>query len=272
MAISVAIQGVLQALRNSIAPLITALLRLVVFVFPLAYLFTLSSNVLNIVWITFPIAELLTSIISVLFLKKEIKTKIHILADYKAGDNLIITISRQHGTNAKKIARIVAEKLNISFYDKKLLMEAAKDDGSYLNYVNEGEDGYHIYLSLDANKEAITAQREIIEKLAFKESFVIVGRCADYILKNNKKLIRVFLYASEEYRVSKIMEMYGDSEDEALKNIKKSDDSRKNYYSLIANRNWSDRNNYDLYLDAANDANAIADIIVNKAKEYLKNA
>lgn len=271
MAISVAIQGVFQALRNSIAPLITALLRLVVFVFPLAYLFTLSSNVLNIVWITFPIAELLTAIISVLFLKKEIKTKIDILVDYKAGDNLIITISRQHGTNAKKIARIVAEKLNISFYDKNLLMEAAKNDGSYLNYVNEGEDGYHIYLSLDANKEAIVAQREIIEELAKKESFVIVGRCADYILKNNKKLIRVFLYASEEYRVSKIMEMYGDLEDDALKNIRKSDAARKNYYSLIANRNWSDRNNYDLYLDASNDANDVAAIIVNKAKDIMKN-
>lgn len=272
MAISVAIQGVFQALRNSITPLITALLRLVVFVFPLAYLFTLSSNVLNTMWFTFPIAEFLTAIISILLLKREIKAKIEALPDYKVGDNLIITISREHGTNAKKIARMVAEKLNIAFYDKELLMEEAKNEGLYLNHVSEGEDGYQIYLSLDANKEAIIAQREIIEKLALKKSFVIVGRCADYILRNNKKLVRVFLYANEEYRISNIEKMYGDSKEEALKNIKASDIARKNYYSLIANKNWADKNNYDLFLDVSNDIDSIVDEIVNKAKEYLKNA
>lgn len=111
MAISVSIQGVFQALRNSVLPLITALLRLIVFVFPLAYIFTLSNNVLNIVWLTFPIAEILTSIISLILLRYIIKKKINVISDEYKTDNLIITISREHGTNGKNIGKLVAKNL-----------------------------------------------------------------------------------------------------------------------------------------------------------------
>ena len=79
MAMSVAIQGVFQALRNSLLPLITALLRLIVFLFPLAYIFSLSDNVLNIVWFAFPISEMLTAIISIILLRYTIKKKIYVI-------------------------------------------------------------------------------------------------------------------------------------------------------------------------------------------------
>lgn len=79
MAVSISIQGVFQALRNSLLPLITALLRLVVFVFPVAYLFTLSDHVLDLVWLTFPIAELLTSVVSVIMLRKIVKSRIDVM-------------------------------------------------------------------------------------------------------------------------------------------------------------------------------------------------
>ena len=110
MAISVSIQGVFQALRISLFPFITALFRLVVFLFPLAYIFTLSDNVLNIVWLTFPIAEVLTAIISIVLLSYIIKKKINIISDVYENENLIITISREHGTNGKNIGKLVAEK------------------------------------------------------------------------------------------------------------------------------------------------------------------
>ena len=86
MGFSVAVQGVLQSLGYAIRPLIISLLRLVVFVFPVAYLFTLSDNVTNIVWWTFPIAEILTCIISVFILKKTYKEKIETLGEHENKD------------------------------------------------------------------------------------------------------------------------------------------------------------------------------------------
>lgn len=269
MAISVSIQGVFQALRNSLFPFITALLRLVVFVFPLAYIFTLSDNVLNIVWLTFPIAEVLTAIISIVLLSYIIKKKINVISDVYENENLIITISREHGTNGKNIGKLVAEKLNINFYDKELILNEAKKLGFYDKYINElsNEDGYSLYLSLDANKNAIIAQSEIIKELAKTKSFVIVGRCADSVLNDNKKILRVFLHAPLEYRISNIMKMYGDSKAEAEKNIKKSDEARSNYYSLISNKKWGNESNYNLYIDASMDVNVIVDLITKEAKK-----
>ena len=269
MAVSVSIQGVFQALRKSVLPLITALLRLVVFVFPLAYVFTLSDNVLNLVWLTFPIAELLTAVISVVLLRYVVKKTINGMDEETEGNHLIITISRQHGTNGKRIGKAVAEKLNVEFYDKESIMDEAKKEGFYGKYISEfsNEDGYSLYLSLEANKHAIIAQSEIIKELAEKKSFVIVGRCADSIFNGNKKTLKVFLYAPMEYRISTVMRLYGDSEDMAMKNIKKSDEARSRYYSLISNKEWADKNNYDLYLDASSNIDDIVNTIVEAAKK-----
>ena len=143
-------------------------------------------------------------------LKSVIKNKINSINQLeKKNNNLIITISRQHGTNAKKIARQLADKLAIKFYDKELTMiEAMKRglDKKYIDATMQDEDGYSIYLSLDANKDAITAQSEIITKLAEEESFVIVGRCSDYILRNHDHLVTIFLHVDDEYRIHKVME------------------------------------------------------------------
>ena len=269
MAVSVSIQGVFQALRKSVLPLITALLRLVVFVFPLAYVFTLSDNVLNLVWMTFPIAELLTAVISVVLLRYVVKKTINEMVEGNEGNHLIITISRQHGTNGKRIGKAVAEKLNVEFYDKESIMDEAKKEGFYKKYISEfsNEEGYSLYLSLEANKHAIIAQSEIIKELAEKKSFVIVGRCADSILNGNKKTLKVFLYAPMEYRISTVMRLYSDSEDMAMKNIKKSDEARSRYYSLISNKEWADKNNYDLYLDASSNIDDIVNTIVEAAKK-----
>ena len=96
MGISVAIQGVLQSIGYAIRPLIISLLRLVVFVFPLAYLFTKSNNVVNIVWWTFPIAEFLTAIISLFILKDSYNKKIKILEAEPTENDLFIGVSRKN--------------------------------------------------------------------------------------------------------------------------------------------------------------------------------
>lgn len=269
MGFSVAVQGVLQALRYAFKPFLTAFLRLAVFVFPIAYLFTLSSNVVDVVWWTFPISEFLTAVVSFFILKGVIKKKIDVLDEKQiSGDNLIVTISRQHGTRAKRIGKMLSENLGIKFYDKELTMIEAKARGldkKYIKQDNSDEDGYTTYLSLDANKESIIAQSEIITQLADAESFVIVGRCADYILRNHKNLVTVFLYADEDFKINQIMKMYGDTKEQAIENMKKSNKARSTYYSLVANKVWGEKENYDLYINA----NDTDENIVKQITDYI---
>lgn len=266
MGISVAIQGVLQSIRYALKPLIISLLRLVIFVFPIAFLFTKSNNVTEIVWWTFPIAEVLTSIISLFILKDSYDKKIKVIKNEKIKNNLIISISREHGTNGKEIGKIVAQKLNIPFYDKEEIKEFAIKN----NLINDNcsdEEIYDNFLSLDVSKEAIINQTKVIKKIANISNAVIIGRSADYILRENKNLIKIFIYASMDYKIENVMKNYGDNEKQAKNHILDSDKSRSNYYSAIANRNWGDKNNYDLCIDARIGNENVVKIIC----DYVKN-
>lgn len=266
MGISVAIQGILQSIRYALRPLIISLLRLVVFVFPVAYLFTKSENVTEIVWWTFPIAEFLTSIISLFILKDSYNKKIRLIKNDRFKNNLIISISREHGTNGKEIGRIVANKLNISFFDKEEIKEfAIKNNMISNNYSNE--EIYDNFLSLDVSKEAIINQAKVIKKIANDSDAVIIGRCADYILRENKNLIKIFIYAPMNYKIKNIMKNYGDNEKQARNHILASDKSRSNYYSAIANSTWGDKNNYDLCIDAKIGNENVVKIICDYVKK-----
>lgn len=269
MGISVAIQGVLQSIGYAIRPLIIALLRLVIFVFPIAYFFTLTENVTTLVWWTFPISELLTVIVSFIILKKSYNERISPIKNESITNNLVIAISREHGTNGKEIARQVAKELNIEFYDKERIKEFALKHGFVSN--KESEDYiYSQFLSLDINKNSIILLSNVIKEIAKKGNCVIVGRAVDYILKEDEKLVRIFLYAPLEYRLNKVMEIYHDSHEDALRYIHKSDHSRKSYYEVISNKTWGDKSNYDLCLDCKLGNETIKDIICNYVKSLNK--
>ena len=273
MGFSLAVQGVLQSLGYAIKPLIISLLRLVIFIFPIAYFFTMSDNVTNIVWWTFPIAEVLTAIISVFILKSTYKEKISIIDENESKElensKLIISISRQHGTGGKEIARKVAEKLNIEFFDKEEIKEFAIQNSLIENKYTDDEL-YNFYLSLDAEKDSILKQAETIRMIASKKNCVIVGRSSDYILKDNPNLIKIFLYAPMEYRINKVKEMYNDTYNEAKKHINKSDKSRATYYEVIANKKWGDKENYDICLDCSIGNEKVVNIICEYVKEKNK--
>ena len=266
MGISVAIQGVLQSIRYALRPLLISLLRLVIFVFPIAYLFTKSSNVTEIVWWTFPIAEFLTSIISLFILKDSYHKKIKVIKSSKIKNNLIISISREHGTNGKEIGRLVAKCLNIPFYDKEEIKAFAIQNNMIDN--NDSEDEIdNQFLSLDAKKDAIVHQSKVIKAIANKGDALIVGRCADYILNENENLIKIFIYAPMDYKIKNVMKNYGDNEKEAKNHILNSDKSRSVYYGVIANQVWGDKNNYDLCIDAK----IGNEIVVKMICDYVKN-
>ncbi len=266
MGISIAIQGVLQSIRYALRPLIISLLRLTIFVFPIAYLFTKTNNVTEIVWWTFPISEFLTSIISLFILKDSYNNKIKNIKNSKIKNNLIISISREHGTNGKEIGRLVAKKLNIPFYDKEEIKKFAIQNKMIDNNYTE-EEIYDKFLSLDVKKEAIINQAKVIKKIANNGDAVIIGRCADYILNDNDNLVKVFIYAPLDYKIKNIMKNYGDNEKEAKKHIIASDKSRAAYYGVIANKVWGDKNNYDLCIDARIGNENVVKIMCN----YIKN-
>ncbi|MBQ8985457.1 MATE family efflux transporter [Candidatus Saccharibacteria bacterium] len=186
---------------------------------------------------------------------------------------VIIAISREHGSAGKEIGKLVAEQLKIPYYYKELLAVAAKDSGlseKYLNDLNSHDDEgimRDLYLSSTPAEYAIKAQRQAIQEIAKHGSCVIVGRAADYVLRNNKKLLRVFVSAPDEYRIKKLKEMYGDNPSEAKKSIKKSDTNRASYYNTISGLEWGKRENYDLCLDSSIGNEATARIIA----EYAKN-
>ena len=192
---------------------------------------------------------MLTAIISLFILKDSYNKRIKNIQKDVIKNNLIISISREHGTNGKEIAKQVANILNIKFYDKEEIKEFAIKN-SLIDNDYSNKDIYANFLSLDVNKEAIINQTKVIKKIANNSNAIIVGRASDYILRDNTNLIKIFIYDTLDYRVKNIMNNYGDSQKQALKNILNSDKSRSNYYSAISSKKWGEKNNYDLYIDA----------------------
>ncbi len=182
--------------------------------------------------------------------------------------NTVITLGRQLGSSGKLIGKALAEKLGFAFYDKNLIARVAKEHGLSEN-IFEGLDEkptnsllYSLVMGLQSGKglyyqyndvlngdNVFRLQADIIKKVAQEAPCVIVGRCADYILKDNPHLIKLFLYADDEVRIKNLIERDQMSEKEARSAINKADKRRSNYYNFYTNNTWGDVNNYNLCLD-----------------------
>lgn len=186
---------------------------------------------------------------------------------------VIITIAREHGSSGKQIGKMIAERLGIPFYYKEMTALAAQESGldkefvSDLN-VNSPTLMHDLYLSTNVVQQAVIAQEKVIRKIADSGSCVIVGRAADYVLRDYPDVLRVFIYAPKEYRRRRIMEIYGDSPDQADKNIRRSDEARAAYYKTISGNTWGDRRNYELLVDSSVGLNTCANIIC----DYIASA
>ncbi|MCM1524080.1 MAG: cytidylate kinase family protein [Ruminococcus sp.] len=179
---------------------------------------------------------------------------------------VIITIAREHGSSGKQIGKIVAEKLGIPFYYKEMTAIAAKESGldkEFISDINVNSPAMlqSLYLSSDVVQQAVIAQDKVIKEIADRGSCVIVGRAADHVLREREDVVRIFIYADEEYKISRVMEVYGDSKEEARKNIRHSDEARASYYKNISGQNWGDRRNYELLLDSSLGVEESADVI-----------
>lgn len=185
---------------------------------------------------------------------------------------VIVTISREHGSAGKRIGQMLASMLQVPCYYKEVTALAAQESGLAAEFISDinknAPDKLHeLYLSTDIVQQAITAQDRIIRKIADSGSCVIVGRAADYVLRERRDVVRIFIHAPKSYRIKKVMEMYGDTQQEAQKNIEHSDAARSGYYQSVTGQRWARSQNYDLCIDSSVGEQACAEIIY----AYLKN-
>ncbi len=183
-------------------------------------------------------------------------------------DKFIITISRQFGSGGKEIGKKIADELGIDFYDKELISLASKESGFCKNVFEKADEApsnsflYSLVMGsnpmsslffrnddLLTNDKLFAIQSKVIQKIASEKSCVIVGRCSDYILREEKKLTRVYFHADSDFRVKRTMKLFNQTEKEATASVLKADKKRNNYYNYYTGNEWSDLNNYDIAIN-----------------------
>lgn len=174
--------------------------------------------------------------------------------------NRVITISREFGSGGRTIGRKVAEKLGIPCYDAMLIQKIAEESGYAADYIREeGEYATGGWLStvfsdrtmgLTNQDKLWTIQSRVITELAEKDSCVIVGRCADYILRDKADCLNVFIHASLEKRAERIVKEYGEREETPEQRLKDKDKRRAAYHRFYTNMKWGHAQNYHICLDS----------------------
>jgi cytidylate kinase len=188
---------------------------------------------------------------------------------------VIITIAREHGSAGKRIGQLVAQQLNIPCYYKELVAIAAQESGlaqEFISGINSDENAVmrELYLTTNPIKRAIAAQDKAIRKIAEAGSCVLIGRSADYILRDCKDVVRTFIHAPKSYREKKVMEVYGDSPEAAQKSISRSDAARAAYYKAVSGQEWGDPHRYELCIDASMGEAAAANVICSYVSQISK--
>ncbi len=192
----------------------------------------------------------------------------------------IITISREFGSGGRTIGRNVAEKLGIKFYDRELIEKIAEKSGfskSFIekqgehspsksrfaySFVGRGVDG------MSVNDYVFSVQRKVILDIAENESCVIVGRCADYILRDRDDVLNVFIHSDMDKRAERIVKLYGETDKSPEKRLKEQDKKRSINYRYCTDRVWGVAQNYHITLNSgAVGIDRCVDIIVGLAEE-----
>lgn len=251
-----------QAVGKPVQAVISSMIRDIICFIPLILILPRFFGIEGILFAA-PIADfiamLVAAALTIVFLKS-LKEKPYekkadtVLKPSKEG--IIITIAREHGSAGKQIGNLVSELLGIPFYYKEMTMLAAQESGldkEFISDINVNSPTilHSLYLSTEVVQQAIIAQEKVIRKIADNGSCVIVGRAADYVLRNYKDVVNIFIYAPETCRVQRVMKVYGDSMEEARKNIRHSDEARAAYYRNVSGKTWGDRQNYSFLIDSS---------------------
>lgn len=202
---------------------------------------------------------------AMLFPEKESEVHQEDTASEKEKQNICIVIGRQYGSGGHEIGKKLAEKLGFQFYDREIIQMTAGSTGYTPQYISQNEENmtnsflydlvnqvYAYSTEKDAPKDHIfETESEVIRNLAQKGNCVIVGRCADYVLREQPNCLRIFLHAPISYRVKRVMQSENLEEKEARAKIHQSDKARADNYRYYTHQIWGLASNYQLTLDTS---------------------
>lgn len=275
-----------QAIGKSAKSAILSLSRQILFLIPAMVTFGSLFGLIGVLYAG-PFADGLAFVISGILIIVEMKhlgkgnVKSEALVDdtstdKKVKDHVVITVSREYGSGGRYVGRLIADKLGIKFYDKEIITKLAEATGLSEEYIENNEQkrdatailNNGFYMGLDNADELFVKETELIKELAAKDSCVIIGRCADFILKDEKNVIKVFVYSGMEDKIKRATQIYGYEEDKAKKEIERIDKLRANHYKHYTDKDWKDFSNYDICINSdLLGVEKSADVICNVVKE-----
>jgi cytidylate kinase len=197
-------------------------------------------------------------------------------------NKIILTIGRQFASGGREIGKKLAKALNIAYYDKELMTLAAKESGLCEDCFEKADErassglsyafsmGYSYmglftpYADVLSNDRLFLYQSEAIRKLAEESSCVIVGRCADYILRDNPNCLSLFIHNTKENRIQRIIETQNLTVEQAKDLMTKTDKSRASYYNYYTNKEWGVASSYNISID-------VSVLGIDESVEFIKN-
>ena len=171
----------------------------------------------------------------------------------------VITISREYGSGGRAIGERLAKELGIPFYDKELIFMAAKESGLSEEYIKKTEQMkstsflYGLYMGaqqLPMNDQIFLVQSKIIRQVASEGPCVIVGRCADYVLRERKDLLNVFIHAPLSFRAERAQQVYEKQANNMEEFVRKKDKKRASFYNYFSQNKWGDARHYHLAISS----------------------
>lgn len=277
-----------QAIGKSIKSAILSLSRQIIFLIPAMIIL---SNVYGLIGVLYagPVADGMACSLSILLLAVEIKDlkqkKINKekvieneVKEKTADKNIIITVSREFGSGGRYIGKMIADKLGIKLYDKEFIEKLSEETGLSEEYIEDNEqkrenlasfnNGY--YFGLNNADELFIKESELIREVADKESCVIVGRCADFVLKDRENILKIFVYSDMENKIKRATKFYGLDIEKAKKEINRIDKLRANHYKYYTEKKWNDFVNYDLCINSdALGVEKSVEIVCEIVKDYV---
>ena len=284
-----------QAIGKPSKSAFLTLSRQILFFTPAAIILSKFFNIMGVIYAG-PVSDVLAFCISGTLLIREMKklgkassTSYAISDESKEQNkenNTIITVAREYGSGGRYVAKLVAEKLGLKFYDKNLIEIISNESGLSASYIEENEQNIHgnllssfntqYYNNLSNDDNLFIAESKAIKQIAEKGSCVIVGRCSNYILRDNENVINIFLYSDDENKVKRAVKYYGLKEENALKEINRINKNREKHYNYYTHEKWRNINNYDLSINVdrlgvEKTADYIAEFVNSRNKELAQN-
>ena len=276
-----------QAIGKSVRSAALSLSRQIVILIPFMIILSHFFGIMGVL-AAGPVADALAFILAAFFLIKEIRNlkngnvkdnlqREGTLSNNDLGKNIVITISREYGSGGRYIGKLVAEKLGIQLYDKQFVEKLAEDTGLSEKYIEDNEqkrtfleilnNGY--YSGLNNSDDLFIKESELIKEVADKESCVIVGRCADFILKDKENILKIFIDSSLQDKINRATEYYNLDKNKAQNEIKRINKLRENHYKYYTERDWKNPSNYDICINSdslgiENAANLICELVNKK--------